>query len=60
MEQESACLFGRPRKMLDAPHSMMNKFDGPSNANFLSVSYVIKKMVERAKKIAVSQREGIY
>lgn len=60
MEQDSACLFGRPRKMLDAPHSMMNKFDGPSNSNFISVSNVIREMVEKAKTIAVSQREGIY
>lgn len=46
--------------MLDAPHSMMNKFDGPSNANFLAVSNVIRDMVEKAKTIAVSQQEGIH
>lgn len=46
--------------MLDAPHSMLNKFFGPSDANFGLVSNVIKKMVEEAKRITVSQREGIY
>ena len=46
--------------MLDAPHSMMNKFSGPSDANFGLVSATIKNMVEEAKRITVSQREGIY
>lgn len=36
----------------------MNKFLGPSDANFGLVSTEIKKMVEEAKRIAVSQREG--
>ncbi|KAL9067186.1 MAG: hypothetical protein Q9161_007082 [Pseudevernia consocians] len=43
--------------MLDAPHSMMNKFGGPNDANFGLVSNVIKRMVEEAKRIAISQRE---
>lgn len=46
--------------MLDASHSLMNKFPGPSDANFGLVSAAIKKMVEEAKRITVSQREGIY
>ena len=37
----------------------MNKFSGPGDANFGLVSNAIKKMVNEAKKIAVSQREGI-
>lgn len=45
--------------MLDAPHSMMNKFGGPNDPNFGLVSSAIKKMVEEAIRIAVSQREGI-
>lgn len=45
--------------MLDAPHSMMNKFDSPGNANFVSVSNVVRDMVEKAKAIAVSHQEGI-
>ena len=60
MEEDSACLFGFPDKMLDAPHSMMNKFSGPSDANFGLVSNAINEMVKQAKRIAVSQREGIY
>lgn len=44
--------------MLDAPHSKMNKFIGPSDTNFGLVSNAIKKMVEQAKSIALSQREG--
>ena len=43
---------------LDASHSMMNKFHGPSDANFGLVSSAIKEMVETALKIALSQREG--
>ena len=38
----------------------MNKFFGPGDANFGLVSDAIKEMVEKAKKIAVSQRERIY
>ena len=59
MEEDSACLFGRPKQILDAPHSMMNKFFGPSDANFLLVGNTIKFMVDEAKIIADSQREGI-
>ena len=58
MDEDSACFFGRPKQVLDAPHSMMNKFLGPSDANFGLVSTEIKKMLEEAKRIAVSQREG--
>lgn len=39
---------------------MMNKFSGPDDANFGLVRNAVKKMVEKAKEIAVSQREGIY
>ena len=46
--------------MLDAPHSMMNKFSGPNDANFGLVGNAIRKMVEEANRIAVSQREGIF
>lgn len=46
--------------MLNAPHSMMNKFLGPSDANFVLVSSAIEKMVKEGKRIAVSQGEGIY
>ena len=46
--------------MLDASHSMMNKFGGPSDANFGLVSDTIKEMAGKAKSIAASQREGIY
>ena len=60
VEEDSACLFGRPKQLLDAPHSLMNKFSGHSDANFGLVSSAIKKMVEEAKRIAISQREGIY
>lgn len=59
MEEDSACLFGRPKQILDAPHSMMNKFFGSNDANFGLVSTAIKKMVEKAHEIAHSQREGI-
>ena len=45
---------------LDAPHSMMNKFHGPGDANFGLVSSTIKKMVGIAPEIALSQREGTY
>ena len=44
---------------LDAPHSMMNKFHGPIDANFGLVSSAIKKMVGTALEVALSHREGI-
>ena len=44
---------------LDAPHSKMNKFHGPGDANFVLVSDTIRNMVNEAKRISVSQREGI-
>ena len=46
--------------MLDAPHSMMNKFFGPSDANFILVSDTVKEMVKEARNIVVSQGEGIH
>ena len=46
--------------MLDAPHSMMNKFFGPSDANFILVSDTVKEMVKEAREIVVSQRQGIH
>ena len=46
--------------MLDAPHSMMNKFFGPGDANFILVSGTVKEMVKAAGEIVVSQGEGIH
>ncbi|KAF6217721.1 hypothetical protein HO133_006548 [Letharia lupina] len=60
VEEDSACLFGHPKTMLDAPHSMMSKFSGPNDASFVLVTSAIKKMVEEAKTIAVGRGEGIY
>ena len=37
----------------------MNKFYGPEDANFGLVSNDIRKMVDEAKRISASQREGI-
>lgn len=37
----------------------MNKFCGPKDANFGLVSNDIREMVNEAKRISVSQREGI-
>lgn len=37
---------------------MMNKFRGPSDANFEPVSGTIKEMVGEAKRITIAQREG--
>ena len=59
VEEDSACFFGRPKLILDASHSMMNKFSGPDDANFGLVSNAIKHIVEKADEIAVDQREGI-
>lgn len=60
VEEDSACLFGRPKKMLDAPHSMMNKFFGPRDANFILVSDTVREMVEVADEIVVSQGEAFH
>ncbi len=37
---------------------MMNKFRGPTDANFELVSSTIKEMVVEAKRITLAQREG--
>ena len=37
---------------------MMNKFCGPTDANFELVSSTIKEMVREAQRIALAQREG--
>ena len=60
VEEDSATITGYEKCPLDAPHSMMNKFHGPSDANFGLVSSSIKKMVEAAFEIALSQQEGTY
>ena len=58
VEEDSACFLGRPKQQLDAPHVMMNKFQGPEDENFKLVSGSIKKMVREAKRITAAQREG--
>ncbi|KAM0799817.1 hypothetical protein BDR22DRAFT_854308 [Usnea florida] len=58
VEEDSATLLGRDNKPLDAPHSKMNKFYGPGDANFGLVSDDIQKMVNEAKRISVNQREA--
>ena len=58
VEEDSATITGYDKCPLDAPHSMMNKFHGPSDANFGLVSGAIKKVVGVALDIALSQREG--
>ena len=60
VEEDSATITGYEKCSLDAPHSMMNKFHGPSDANFGLVSSAIKKMVGTALKITLSQREGTH
>ena len=59
VDEDSATLLGRDNKPLDAPHSKMNKFYGPKDANFGLVSNDIREMVNEARGISVSQREGI-
>ena len=58
VEEDSACFLGRPKQQLDAPHVMMNKFQGPEDENFKLVSGSIKNMVREAKRVTVAQREG--
>ena len=58
MEEDSACLLALPKQQLDASHTMMNKFRGPTDANFELVSNTVKEMVHEAKGITVAQREG--
>ena len=58
VEEDSATILGHDNAPLDAPHSMMNKFHGPDDANFVLVSSTIKEMVGVALDIALSQREG--
>lgn len=59
VEEDSAVLLGRRNKPLNAAHSMMNKFGDPNDANFILVSDEIREMANEAKRITVSQREGI-
>ena len=58
--EDSATITGNDKWPLDASHVMMNKFFGPSDANFHLVGSVIRKMVEKAHEIALNQREGTH
>ena len=60
VEEDSATITGHDNLPLDAPHSMMNKFFGPKDANYGLVSHAINNMVKEAKRIVISQREGTY
>lgn len=60
VEEDSATITGHDNLPLDTPHSMMNKFSGPDDANFGLVSHAIKNMVNKAKSIVISQHEGTH
>lgn len=42
----SACLLGRPKYPLATDHQKMAKFDGPTNASYITVKNVLKEMCE--------------
>ena len=43
---------------LDAPHTMMNKFRSPEDANFKRVAKVLKSMAQEARSIVEAQHQG--
>ncbi|KAK4070042.1 hypothetical protein Purlil1_13560 [Purpureocillium lilacinum] len=51
VEEASACIPGLDRYALQADHLKMNKYQGPSDRSFLSVSRIISEMCHGAKKI---------
>jgi hypothetical protein len=48
VDKESACLESWPRWQVDAKHSMLNKFRGPDDENFVAISTWIKAFALQA------------
>ncbi|KAH8889945.1 hypothetical protein GQ53DRAFT_747785 [Thozetella sp. PMI_491] len=48
---DSACLDTFERKGFDAPHSGMNKFDGPGSSNFQLVKDAIRRVADGASTV---------
>jgi len=53
----SACLQGFPRHALDVTHSALNKFDGPTNANFKLVKSAVRRFVDTASETMASRKQ---
>lgn len=51
VREESACIDGWPKKALQTDHLKMNKYSGPKDHSFLSISAVIKDMCAGAKDV---------
>lgn len=58
VDQDSACFIGEDDRCLDASHVMMNKFHGPTDANYGLVRDKLQEMAAEAHNIAASQRSG--
>ncbi|KAF3059497.1 Kinesin light chain [Daldinia childiae] len=56
VKEESAHIAGWERIALPADHLQMNKYSGPNDSSFLSVSAVIVKMYNEAKDTIESRR----
>ncbi|KAI0849478.1 TPR-like protein [Daldinia vernicosa] len=56
VKEESAHIAGWERSSLPADHLQMNKYSGPNDSSFLSVSAVIVKMYNKAKDTIESRR----
>lgn len=48
MDKESACLESWPRWQVNAKHSMLNKFRGTDDENFVAISTWIKAFASQA------------
>ncbi|KAI1660474.1 TPR-like protein [Daldinia decipiens] len=59
VKEESACIAGWERISLPADHLQMNKYSGPNDSSFLSVSAVIVEMYKKAKVAIESRRSSL-
>ncbi|KAH7370292.1 armadillo-type protein [Rhexocercosporidium sp. MPI-PUGE-AT-0058] len=57
--EHSACLQGLPRSPLQVRHSMLNKFVGPEDPAFESVSYYLKEFAEKALKELAEKEKAL-
>lgn len=51
VREESACIDGWPKKPVQTDHLKMNKYSGPEDRSFRSVSAVIKDMYAGARDV---------
>jgi hypothetical protein len=59
VDQDSATFPGCRRLQLSSDHFGLNKFTGPKDGNYISVSDEIKAIAQKAPGIIKSRRNGM-